>query len=62
MALLLAFGHTGMYAPGGIYTGDIKGGSAGFVFMGSIDVFGSQADPQNFCGPDEVLSASMCFL
>ena len=34
MALLLAFGHTGMYAPGGIYTGDLKAGALA-LFLGA---------------------------
>lgn len=34
MALLLAFGHTGMYAPGGIYTGDLKAGVLA-LFLGA---------------------------
>lgn len=34
MALLLAFGHTGMYAPGGIYTGDMKAGALA-LFLGA---------------------------
>lgn len=34
MALLLAFGHTGMYAPGGIYTGDLKAGILA-LFLGA---------------------------
>lgn len=34
MGLLLAFGHTGMYAPGGIYTGDMKAGVLA-LFLGA---------------------------
>ena len=34
MALLLAFDHTGMYAPGGIYTGDLKAGVLA-LFLGA---------------------------
>ena len=40
MALLLAFGHTGMYAPGGIYTGDLKAGVLA-LFLG-VSVFAAR--------------------
>ena len=36
MALLLAFGHTGMYAPGGIYTGDLKAGVLALFLAASV--------------------------